>query len=191
MDPESARRSMDRLFALLREAVFEHGGRVVKYTGDGLMAVFGIPEVAEDDAVRAVRCAAAMQSSFAALAGEIKHERGTSVALRVGVNTGEVVVPEATDDVVGDAVNVANRLEHAAEESGVLVGEETWRLARDAVTFAPMSALHLRGRADPIRAFELVSLEPPEPVPSPGDRPNCVCCTRHSTTRSPIGPCVS
>jgi len=161
MDPESARRYMDSLFALLRERVNRHEGRVVKYTGDGLMAVFGIPEVAEDDAVRAVRCAAEMQSAFAALAADIERDRGSRVALRVGVNTGEVVVPEATDDVVGDAVNVANRLQDAAEGGGVLVGEETWRLARDAVTLAPVPALKVRGRADAVRAYELVSLDAP------------------------------
>ncbi len=151
---------MDRLFSLLRERVHDFGGRVVKYTGDGIMAVFGIPEVREDDAIRAVRSAASMQEAFTAHAQEVARDWGTDIALRVGVNTGEVVVTEGDDDVVGDAVNVANRLEHAAPEGGVLVGEPTWRLARDAMAFARVAALELRGRAEPVPAFRLVSLEP-------------------------------
>ncbi len=161
MDAESVRRVMDRFYDVMREAITSHSGTVVKFMGDGLMAAFGVPTVAEDDAVRAVRAAAAMQEAFVAVAEEVSREWDAHVGLRVGVNTGEVVVAEGEDDVVGDAVNVAARLEHAAGESQVLVGQETWRLTRDLFTFDEVPALELKGKAERVPGYRLVSLTPP------------------------------
>src|SRR5205814_495972 len=124
LDPESVRRMMDRFNRVLRAAVDAHAGTFVKFTGDGLMAAFGVPAVAEDDAWRAVQTAAAMQAAFRDL------QWGGEISLRVGVNTGEVIVAEGDADVVGDVVNVAARLEAEAGAGGVLVGEETWRRTR-------------------------------------------------------------
>src|SRR5438067_1718248 len=153
MDPESVRALMDRYYAAMREAVEAHGGKVVKFVGDGAMAVFGVPEVAEDDALRAVRAAVDMQTAFEPLAGE--HD----LALRVGVNTGEVVVDADDADVVGDAVNVAARLEGAAGPGEVVVGEDTWRLTRHAARFQAPTALALKGRAEAVAAHRLVALD--------------------------------
>ncbi len=156
LDAESARRLMDRYYAALHEAVAGHGGTVVKLLGDGVLAAFGVPRVAEDDAVRAVRAAVAMQRSLPALGTDAS---GHGLGLRVAVNTGEVVVEGDRADVVGDPVNVAARLQSAARAGEVLVGEETRRLVADVVELAPFGALTFRGRSEPVRAYRVVSLE--------------------------------
>ena len=152
LDPESVRHLMDRVYAALRAAVEAHAGVTVKFTGDGLMAGFGVQAVAEDDAWRAVQAAWAMQEAIAGL------DASVDLSLRVGVNTGEVIVTEGENDVVGDAVNVAARLESAAPAGGVLVGEETWRLTRHLAEFEAVAPLVLRGKAEPVAAHRLVSL---------------------------------
>src|SRR5581483_2590582 len=158
MDPESVRTLMAGYYAAMREAVDAHAGKVVKFVGDGVMAVFGVPDVAEDDALRAVRAAAAMQSAFQPIAAAVAAQQGAALALRVGVNTGEVVVDADDADVVGDAVNVASRLESAAAGGDVLVGDETWRLTRQAARFEPVPALTVKGRAETVAAHRLVEL---------------------------------
>jgi class 3 adenylate cyclase/tetratricopeptide (TPR) repeat protein len=153
MDPESVRRDMDRFYVAMRQAVETHGGRVVKFIGDAVMAVFGVPYVREDDARRALAAAAAMRDAVVALAD-------ANIALRVGVNTGEVVVTADDYDVVGDVVNVASRLEHAAGPRQILVGESTWRLVRFRARLRALPPLTLKGRAEPVQAFQLLSLDP-------------------------------
>src|SRR6185503_4837674 len=121
LDAESARRLMDRYYRALRAAIDAHGGTVVKLLGDGVMAAFGVPRVAEDDAVRAVRGAVAMQQAFRALAGRGPRAGAGGLGLRVAVNTGEVVVSADNTDVVGDPANVAARLQQEAEDGEVLI----------------------------------------------------------------------
>src|SRR5262245_9141694 len=156
LDAESVRSLMGRYYGALHAAVEAHGGTVVKLLGDGVMAAFGLPRVAEDDALRAVRAALAMQEAFLALARE-----QSSIGLRVAVNTGEVVVDPATDDVVGDPINVAARLQDAAQDGDVVVGEATRRLVGALVTLAPLGPVTLRGRAETVAAYRVVSLERP------------------------------
>ena len=118
LDPESLRRIMHRYYEEMRAAVERHGGTVEKFIGDAVMAVFGIPLVHEDDALRAVRAAAEMQERLAALNVDLEEEWGLRLDVRIGVNTGEVVAGDpaaAQAFVVGDAVNVAARLEQAAD----------------------------------------------------------------------------
>lgn len=100
---------MERYYTALRAVVAAHGGTVVKLLGDGVMAAFGLKQVAEDDALRAVPAGLAMQEIFRALRAEVAALG--EVGLRVAVNTGEVVVGGAADDVIGDPVNVAARLQ--------------------------------------------------------------------------------
>jgi class 3 adenylate cyclase/tetratricopeptide (TPR) repeat protein len=148
MDPESARAVMSGFYDSMRSVVDAHGGRVVKFVGDGVMAVFGVPDVGEDDAARAVDAALAM---VAALQGF-----DPTLSLRVGVNTGEVVVAADDSDVVGDVVNVAARLESNAPLNGVLVGESTWRLTREHATFGDVEELAVKNRREPVRAYRLL-----------------------------------
>src|SRR5436190_3325462 len=114
LDPESLRRVMTRFFECVSGVLERHGGTVEKFIGDAVMAVFGIPELHEDDALRAVRAAAELRGALAVLNDELERDRGVTIATRTGVNTGEVVAgdPSAGQTLVtGDAVNTAARLE--------------------------------------------------------------------------------
>jgi class 3 adenylate cyclase/tetratricopeptide (TPR) repeat protein len=160
VDAESARRLMDRYYRAMSTAVESHGGTVVKLLGDGVMAVFGVPQVAEDDALRAVRAGVAMQQAFRRLVGE----QGVVLAeigLRIAVNTGEVVVSGDNDDVVGDPVNVAARLQEQGRDGDVVIGEATHRLVAARVTLEPLGCFALKGRAETVKAYRVVSLERP------------------------------
>jgi class 3 adenylate cyclase/tetratricopeptide (TPR) repeat protein len=159
LDPESLRRVMSRYFVEMRAALERHGGTVEKFIGDAVMAVFGIPAIHEDDALRAVRAAAEMREALEVLNKELERDHGVSLAARIGVNTGEVVAGDQSDTLVtGDAVNVAARLEQAAEPGTVLIGEETLRLVRDAVVAEPMPPLEVKGKSKPLAAFRLVEV---------------------------------
>jgi class 3 adenylate cyclase/tetratricopeptide (TPR) repeat protein len=159
LDPESLRRVMSRYFAEMRAALERHGGTVEKFIGDAVMAVFGVPAIHEDDALRAVRAAAEMREALEVLNKELERDHGVSLAARIGVNTGQVVAGDNVDTLVtGDAVNVAARLEQAADPGTVLIGEETLRLVRDAVVVEPMPPLEVKGKSEPLAAFRLVEV---------------------------------
>ena len=120
----------------MRAVVERHGGIVEKYIGDAVMAVFGVPVLHEDDALRAVRAAVEMRESLAVLNGELEAGWGVRLASRIGINTGEVIAGDHSQGhlfVTGEAVNVAKRLEEAAAANEILIGEATHRLVRDAV----------------------------------------------------------
>ena len=159
LDPESLRRVMSRYFAEMRTALERHGGTVEKFIGDAVMAVFGIPAIHEDDALRAVRAAVEMREALTALNKELERDHGVSLAARIGVNTGEIVAGDESDTLVtGDAVNVAARLEQAAEPGTVLIGEGTLHLVRDAVVTEPVPPLEVKGKSEPLVAFRLVEV---------------------------------
>jgi class 3 adenylate cyclase/tetratricopeptide (TPR) repeat protein len=161
LDSEAVREVMSRYFDAMRAELERHGGVVEKYIGDAIMAVFGLPTLHEDDAVRAVRAAFGMQQALAELNDELEHQWGVRLANRTGVNTGEVVAgdPSAGQRLVtGDTVNVAARLEQAAGEREVLLGELTYRLVRDAVEVEQVEPLELKGKAERVPAYRLLSV---------------------------------
>jgi class 3 adenylate cyclase/tetratricopeptide (TPR) repeat protein len=161
LDPESMRKVMARFFDAMRTALERHGGSVEKFIGDAVMAVFGIPQLHEDDALRAVRAAAEMRATLEDLNHELERDHGVRLTCRIGVNTGEVLVGAETSDfgrVTGDAVNTAARLETAAEPGEILIGDETHRLVRDAVRAEPVEPLTLKGKAEPVPAHRLVEV---------------------------------
>jgi len=160
LDPESLRRVMARYFDVAKDVVERHGGTVEKFIGDAVMAVFGVPVVHEDDALRAVRAAAELQEALADLNTELERAFGTRLALRTGVNTGEVVTGTAERLATGDAVNVAARLEQAAQPGEVVLGDETLRLVKDSVDVEPLAPLDLKGKAERIPAFRLLAVRP-------------------------------
>ena len=161
LDPESLRRVMARYFDEMRAALERHGGTVEKFIGDAVMAVFGIPVLHEDDALRAVRAAAEMRERLVALNAELERDRGVTIATRTGVNTGEVVAGDGAGGqsfATGDAVNVAARLEQAAAPGEILIGDATYRLVRDAVDAEPVDAQALRGKSEPVAAYRLLEV---------------------------------
>jgi class 3 adenylate cyclase/tetratricopeptide (TPR) repeat protein len=143
-DPETLRATMRTYYEQMRAILERHGGTVEKFIGDAVMAVFGVPVSHEDDALRAVRAAWEMRAAVPAL----------GLRARIGVNTGEVVTGEGDTLVTGDAVNVAARLEQAAEPGDVLIGGETRRLVRDAVQVTPVE-ISAKGKPEPVDAFRL------------------------------------
>jgi class 3 adenylate cyclase/tetratricopeptide (TPR) repeat protein len=158
LDPEQLRLVTQRYFDAMRAPIERHGGTVEKFIGDAVMAVFGVPQVHEDDALRAVRAAAAMREVLAALNTELDRDHGVRLACRIGVNTGGVVSGVGDAMIVGDAVNIAARLEQAASPGEILLGEDTYRLVRDAVTAEPVDALDLKGKSDPVPAHRLIDV---------------------------------
>jgi class 3 adenylate cyclase len=154
-DAEIARQVLARYHALLQETIDAHAGTVAKFMGDGMMATFGIPEVAEDDARRAVAAGVALQQRFEAFAADVVGRHGETLTLRIGINTGEVVIGEGDADLVGDALNVAARLEKACRPGHVLVGEETWRLTRGDVPYEALGEVTVAGRAEPVAIYEV------------------------------------
>jgi class 3 adenylate cyclase len=159
LDPEALRGVMSRYFAVARVAVQWHGGTVEKFVGDAVLAVFGIPEVREDDALRAVRAAAELRDCLVDLSAELMGSMGIGLAVRTGVNTGSVVAGSAREGgsfATGDAVNTAARLEQAAAPGEVLIGASTLWLVRDAVEVEAVAPLAVKGKAEPLAAYRLV-----------------------------------
>jgi class 3 adenylate cyclase len=164
LDPESLGRVMARYFERTRAVLERHHGLVQKFIGDAVVATFGVPVVREDDALRAVRAAAAMQDAVA----ELELEGGPAIEVRIGVSTGEVMVEEAGGDplVIGEAVNLATRLQAAAGPGEVLLDSRTWHLSRDALVAAEMEGVHgggsggLNDRPPAERAWRLVDVSP-------------------------------
>src|SRR5256712_7584094 len=149
-DPERWRVLLQRFFSVMTSTIEAWGGTVQKFMGDSVMATFGVPIVREDDAERALRAACQMLERLTELNGEFKAQHGVSLAIRVGVNTGEVMAAFDQDVVTGDAVNVAARLEQMAEPGTVLAGERTYAAARDAFVFGEPESREIRGKSAPV-----------------------------------------
>jgi tetratricopeptide (TPR) repeat protein len=138
-----------------------HGGTVEKFIGDAVMAVFGIPELHEDDALRAVRAATELRQALAELNEQLERDLAVRIGIRVGVNTGEVVAGDGTGGqmlATGDAVVVAKRLEESARTGEILLGEPTRRLVENAVVLEPREDLTLKGKSDPHLAWNVLAV---------------------------------
>ena len=161
LDPESVRQMISRYFQAMSDALERHGGTVEKFIGDAVMAVFGIPTLREDDALRAVRAAVEMRTALEELNEQLERRWGVRLRVRTGVNTGEVIAGDPSQGhgfVTGDAVNVAARLEQAAGAGEILIGEHTFALVRDAARVEPVEPLDLKGKSEPVPAFRLVDV---------------------------------
>jgi len=163
LDPESLRGVMNRYFALMQQAVVAHGGTVEKFVGDAVMSVFGLPQLHEDDALRAVRAAGQAREALTELNEELERSLGLTLSVRMGLNTGEVMAGDAGAGqgfVTGDAVNTAARLEQAAPSGEILLGASTYQLVRDAVEVAAIEPLVAKGKAEPLPAYRLLGITP-------------------------------
>jgi class 3 adenylate cyclase len=164
LDPEALRDVQTRYFAAMRQPLERHGGTVEKYIGDAVMAVFGIPVLHEDDALRAVRAAIEMRDAMVELNRELEHDLGIGLELRIGVNTGEVAGADGATDhgfVAGDAVNTAARLQTAAPSGGIVIGPQTRRLVEGAVRLRSHPAVGAKGKRRPLRMWDVEGLVDP------------------------------
>jgi class 3 adenylate cyclase/tetratricopeptide (TPR) repeat protein len=161
LDPEALRALLARYFEQMKAIVERHGGSVEKFIGDAVMAVFGVPVVHEDDALRALRTAAEMRDALPEL----------GVQGRIGVMTGEVVTGTEERLATGDAVNVAARLQQAAQPGEILIGHDTYGLARDAAEVEVVEPLALKGKAENVAAYRLLSIHGGEPFARRLDAP--------------------
>ena len=173
LDPEQMRAIMSRFFEVMAEEIHRFGGTVEKFIGDEVMAVFGLPTAHEDDPARAIHAAVAMHERLQELNGQLQASLGIALQMRIGINTGEVVAnPQAAEKgefmVTGDAVNVAARLRTAAAPGTTLVGERTYRHTSWLADYRTSPPLTLKGKAEPVPAWELIALrpEPARRVPS-------------------------
>ncbi|WP_455753297.1 AAA family ATPase [Streptomyces bobili] len=167
LDPETLRTVTLRYFALMRARIEEHGGTVEKFIGDAVMAVFGIPARHEDDARRALAAARGMITGLDGLNAELEREHGVRLAVRIGVNTGEVVVnvdPAARQALVsGEVVNIGARLEQHAGAGEILIGPATLRAVGASAVTEPAGPLSLKGVDTPVPAHRLVALHEDDP----------------------------
>jgi predicted ATPase/class 3 adenylate cyclase len=162
IDPEALHEIKNRYFGVMADVLAHHGGKIEKYIGDAIMAVFGLPKVREDDALRAVRAALGMQEALHRINQDFERAYGITLAARMGVNTGEVVAtadPNADQRLAdGDAVNVAARLEQASPAMEVLIGDLTYQLVRDRVEVELVEPLTLKGKSEPVPAYRLLAV---------------------------------
>jgi class 3 adenylate cyclase len=155
LDPEQVRGIMGRFFEAMAEVITEFGGTVEKFIGDEVMAVFGLPQAHEDDAVRAVRAATAMHDRLDALSNETGIPAAGRLRMRIGINMGEVIAnPQAAEKgefmVSGDAVNVAARLRSAAAPGDTIVGDRTHRETAALAEYGACPPLLLKGKREPM-----------------------------------------
>lgn len=165
LDPEDTRQVMNRYFSAWREAIEAEGGTVEKFIGDAVMAVFGLQRAREDDPHRAVRAALSMRRALDGLRTSVQSDLAVDLEMRVGIDTGEVVVStlgERSDDsfvVVGEAINRAARIQAAAPPGGILISDDTFDHVRGAFGLARVDPLQLKGIPDPVGAYLVQSGE--------------------------------
>jgi len=162
-DPEEIMEIMNGAFDALIEPVYRYEGTLARLMGDAILAFFGAPIAHEDDPERALLAALAMQEKISEYAKQVKRTHGIAdFAVRVGVNTGLVVVGEVGSDLrveytaMGDAINLASRLEQSAEPGTIVITENTARLARHAIALEPLGALAIKGKAEPVNTYRVV-----------------------------------
>ncbi len=160
-DPEEARKILDPVLELMMEAVHRYEGTVNQVMGDGIMALFGAPVAHEDHAVRSCYAALRMQDAAKRYSEVVRHSHGIEVPIRVGLNSGEVVVRSIGSDLhmnytaVGQTTHLAARMEQLAVPGTILLSEDTRRLAEGFVHVSPLGQVPIKGLADPIEVFEL------------------------------------
>src|SRR5713101_6429432 len=161
VDPEEWHKMMDRFFAILSEGVHRFEGTINQYTGDGIMALFVAPIAHEDHARRACYAALHLSDQLRRYSQELRRERGLDFAVRMGLNSGEVVVGKIGDDLrmdytaQGHTVGLAARVQQIAEAGGIYLTENTARLVSGFFRMEDLGPFNLKGVRDPVRVYEL------------------------------------
>jgi class 3 adenylate cyclase/tetratricopeptide (TPR) repeat protein len=167
-DAEVIHDLMTRYFTLMHDCLVSHGGTVEKFIGDAVMAVFGIPVVREDDPLRAILAAVDMCAALNELNERMAYMGNLRVAIRIGINTGEVLTSEqpagAQALATGSTVNLAARLEQHAGHGEVLLGPQTYRAVAGAIISEPVGPLRLKGIAEQVVAHRLIDIRPGSPA---------------------------
>jgi class 3 adenylate cyclase len=162
MDPEDWTAMMNEAFDHLSKAVFRYEGTIAQLQGDAMLAFFGAPVAHEDDPERAVLAALEMVSATDEFARQLKQTQGIDFRIRAGINTGPVVVGNVGSDLryeytaLGDAVNVAARMQSAAEPGTVLITANTQRLAPEAFDLEDLGDIEVKGKTEPVHAFRVL-----------------------------------
>ncbi|HEX6601782.1 MAG TPA: adenylate/guanylate cyclase domain-containing protein, partial [Solirubrobacterales bacterium] len=163
-DPEEWRKIMQRFFSLLAETVTRFEGTVDKFTGDGIMAIFGAPVAHEDHAQRACYAALQMLDDVAEYAGELRRAKGLNFSTRIGINSGEVVAGEigagggSSYTAIGHTVGLAQRMETLAEPGKAYLTEHTAELARGYLDLRALGEFEIKGASRPVEVFELAGV---------------------------------
>ena len=168
LDPEALSQVMTEYFDAMRPIVERHGGTLAKFVGDAVLAVFGIPTLHEDDALRAVRAAVEMRTELGRLNGELERRFGLTLSTRAGVNTGPVAGVGLIPDhnfVAGDTANVAARLQQLAEGGEILLGAGTYRLIHHAADAELLPPVEVKGKAAPLTVYRLREVRSGEALP--------------------------
>jgi class 3 adenylate cyclase len=167
LDPEEARRIIDPALRLMMDAVHRYEGYVAQSMGDGIFALFGAPIAHEDHAQRALYAALLMQEESRRQAEKLRLEKGINLQLRVGINTGEVVVRSIRKDdlhtdyvPIGHSTNLASRMETLATPGSILISEHTHRLTYGYFEFKSLGAAQVKGASEPVKIYEVVSVGP-------------------------------
>jgi class 3 adenylate cyclase len=199
-DPEDARKLLDAVLERMMEAVHRYEGTVNQVMGDGIMALFGAPLAYEDHAVRACYAGLRMQESIKRYAEEVQRSAGVPVLIRVGLNSGEVIVRSVGSDLrmdytaVGQTTHLAARLEQTAMPGSILLSAETLRLAEDYVQVKPLGLVNLKGLAAPVQVYEATApsacacsgRQPAVSHASSGAIVSSINCDRGSSKRLPV-----
>ncbi|MBI6546785.1 MAG: zinc ribbon domain-containing protein, partial [Cyanobacteria bacterium NC_groundwater_1444_Ag_S-0.65um_54_12] len=166
LDPEQVTEVINAFFKVLTEPIYQFGGIVDKYIGDAIMALFGAPVAHEDDPERAVMAAYEMRKAARVFADKLAATTGIRLMVRIGLNTGLVVAGAVGGQqrqdytVMGDTVNLAQRMESAAPIGGILVSQETYRLTQQLFEFKARELIHVKGKAAPVYTYEVIGLLP-------------------------------
>src|SRR5439155_328009 len=165
MDPEDWTAMINEAFDLMSGAVFRYEGTIAQLQGDAMLAFFGAPVAHEDDPERAIFAALDMLEATAEFAAQLKSTHGIDFRIRAGINSGPVMVGNVGSDLryeytaLGDAVNVAARMQTAAEPGSVLITDATYRFVAHAVDATDLGPIEVKGKAEPVRAYRVVGLK--------------------------------
>lgn len=164
LDPEDVRDVLETYFAPWREAISRSGGRLEKYIGDAVMAVFGVPLASDADPENAIRAALAVRDGLVELNDGLDRRLGIRLSMRVGIHTGTVLAAEARGAgdlaITGDTVNLASRLEGQAPPDGILISHETYRHVRGVFDVTAQDLLTVKGRSQPVQTYLVLGARP-------------------------------
>ncbi len=167
LDPEEARAVVGKFYKVVEHAVSRFEGTVANYLGDGVLAVFGLPVTHEDDPERAVRAGLAIRDAVPILNEDLAEAHGIRLGVRIGINTGEVVAATGStfdrDFLVSDAVTTAARLQQAGGAGAVVVGERTYRLTREVISYQTLPPLAVKGKEAPLAVWQAEAPLPERP----------------------------